>query len=95
MKLSQSLNINVEVEDTSTISDGKVIPSPKQHGKMNQRFLTTETCYNNIKHVIKFDVVNKLSSNYQKHVPPKNKIHPHSQNLLDPHREKQMIESKH
>src|ERR1700678_274557 len=35
-KLSQSSNIDVEVEDTSTISNGRVIPSPKQHGKMNQ-----------------------------------------------------------
>jgi hypothetical protein len=84
MKLSQSSNINDEVEDINTISSGKVIPSPKRHGKMNQHFLMMETCYSNTKYVIKSDVVNKLSSNYQENVPPKNKICPHSQNLLDP-----------
>src|SRR6202789_3199317 len=61
-KLSQSLNIDVKVEDTSTISNGKVIPSLKQHGKMKQHFLMTETCYNNTKYVIKSDVVNNLSN---------------------------------
>ena len=63
MKSSQSSNIDDEVEDINTISNGKVIPSLKQHGKMNQHFLMTETCYSNTKYVIKSDVVNKLSSN--------------------------------
>src|ERR1700678_3771236 len=62
MKLSQS-NIDDEVEDINTISNGKVIPSLKQHGKMNQHFPMTETCYSNTKYVIKSDVVNNLSSN--------------------------------
>src|ERR1700678_2494803 len=43
MKSSQSSNIDDEVEDINTTSNGKVIPSPKQHGKMNQHFLMTET----------------------------------------------------
>ena len=85
MKSSQSSNIDDEVEDINTTSNGKVIPSPKQHGKMNQHFLMTETCYSNTKYVIKFDVVNNLSSNHQENVPPKNKICPHSENLLNPH----------
>src|ERR1700678_1537910 len=84
MKSSQSSNIDDEVEDTNTISNGKVIPSQKQRGKTNQHFPTMETCYSNTKHVIKSDVVNNLPSNYQEYVPPKNKIRPHSQNLLDP-----------
>src|ERR1700677_3798271 len=63
MKSSQSSNIDDEVEDINTISNGKVIPSLKQHGKMNQHFLMTETCYSNTKYVIKSDVVNNLSSN--------------------------------
>src|SRR5271155_2061059 len=84
MKLSQSSNIANEVEDINTISNGKVIPSPKQHGKMNQHFLMTETCYSNTKHVIKSDVINNLSLNHEEYVPPKNKICPHSQNLLGP-----------
>src|ERR1700678_1987273 len=61
MKSSQSLNIDDEVKDINTISNGKVIPSPKQHGKMNQHFLMMETCYSNTKYVIKSDVVNNLS----------------------------------
>src|ERR1700679_2355147 len=32
------------------------------HGKMNQHFLMTETCYNNTKYVIKSDVVDNLSN---------------------------------
>src|SRR6202789_1291449 len=63
MKSSQSSNIDDEVEDINTISNGKVIPSLKQHGKMNQHFLMTETCYNNTKYLIKSDIVNNLSSN--------------------------------
>src|ERR1700678_4103413 len=51
--------------------NGKVIPSQKQRGKMNQHFPMMEICYSNTKHVIKSDVVNNLSSNYQEHVPPK------------------------
>ena len=56
IKLSQSSNIGDEVEDTNTISNGKAIPSQKQRGKMNQHFPTMETCCNNIKYAIKFDV---------------------------------------
>src|ERR1700678_3220419 len=63
MKSSQSLNIDDEVEDINTISNGKVIPSLKQHGKMSQHFLMTETCYSNTRYVIISDVVNNLSSN--------------------------------
>src|SRR5271168_2899482 len=82
-KSNLSSNIDDEVEDTNIISNGKAIPSQKQRGKMNQRFPTMETCCNNTKYVIKFDVVNNLSSNYQEYVPSKNKICPHSHNLLD------------
>src|ERR1700678_3838247 len=56
MKSNQSSNIDDEVEDTNTISNGKIIPLQKQCGKMNQRFPTMETCCNNIKYAIKFDV---------------------------------------
>src|ERR1700678_2357352 len=84
MKSNLSSNIDDEVEDTNITSNGKVIPSQKQRGKMNQHFPMTEICYSNTKHVIKSDVVNNLSSNYQGHVPPKSKICPHSQNFLDP-----------
>src|ERR1700678_3892232 len=84
MKLNQSSDIDDEVEDINTISNGKDIPSLKQHGKMNQHFLMTETCYSNTKYVIKSNVVNNLSSNHQENIPSKNKICPHSQNLLDP-----------
>src|ERR1700678_842716 len=80
MKLNQSSNINSKVKDTSIISNGKVIPSLKQHGKMNQHFLTMKTCWNSTKYVIKSDVANNLSSYHRKHVPLKNKIYPHSQN---------------
>src|ERR1700678_424234 len=83
MTLNQKSNIDDEVEDINIISNGKDIPSPKQHGKMNQHFLTTETCYNNTKYVIKFNIVNNLSSNHQENVPSKNKIYPYSQNPLD------------
>ena len=83
MKSSQSSNIDDEVEDINTISNGKVIPSLKQHGKMNQHFLMTETCYSNTKYVIKSDVVNNLSLNHQEYVSLKNKIHPHSPSFFD------------
>src|SRR5271168_2395596 len=57
-KSNQSLNIDDEVKDTSIISSGKAIPSLKQHGRMNQHFLTMEPCWNSTKYVIKPDVFN-------------------------------------
>src|SRR5271168_2331125 len=78
-KSSRSSNIDDEVEDTNTTSNGKVIPSPKQHGKTNQHFLMTETCCNNIKYAIKFEV----SDHPSQHVSPKNKINTHHQTFLD------------
>src|SRR5271168_2839048 len=59
-KLNQSSNIDDEVKDTSIISNGKAIPSLKQHGKMNLHFLTMETCWNSTKYVIKSDIFNNL-----------------------------------
>ena len=55
-KSNPSSNIDDEAEDTNTISNGKAIPSQKQRGKTNQHFPTMETCCNNIKYAIKFDV---------------------------------------
>src|ERR1700678_4767991 len=78
-RLNQSSNIDDEVEDTSTISNGKVIPSPKQHGKTNQHFLMTETCCNNIKYTIKFEV----SDHPSQHVSPKNEINTYPQTFPD------------
>src|SRR5271168_4466510 len=79
-KLNQSSNINDEVEDTNITSNGKVIPLPKQRGKMNQHSPMMGICYNSIKYIIKFDVSDNLSSQY---VSSKNKIHTHPQNFLD------------
>ena len=63
MKLNQLLlNIDDEVKDTSITLNGKVIPSLKQHGKMNQHSPTMGTCYSSTKNVIKFDVSNNPSS---------------------------------
>src|ERR1700678_2437982 len=83
-KSNLSSNIDDEVEDTNITSNGKVTPLRKQRGKTNQHFPMMEICYSNTKHAIKSDVVNNLSLNYQEHVPPENKICPHSQNFLDP-----------
>src|SRR5271168_3838053 len=77
-KSNLSSNIDDEVEDTNTISNGKAIPSHKQRGKTNQRFPTMEACCNNIKYAIKFDVSNHPSQ----HVPPKNEIRTHPQTVL-------------
>src|SRR5271155_5456597 len=63
MKSNPSSNIDNEVEDTNTISNGKAIPSQKQRGKTNQHFPTMETCCNNIKCAIKFDVSDYPSLN--------------------------------
>jgi hypothetical protein len=50
-KSNQSLNIDDKVEDTNAISNGKAIPSLKQHGKMSQHSLMMGTCCSNIKNL--------------------------------------------
>src|SRR5271168_1305633 len=63
MRSNQSSNIHDGVKDTNTTSNGKVIPSLKQHGKTNQHSLTMGICYNSTKYVIKFDVSDNLHHN--------------------------------
>src|ERR1700678_1728108 len=90
MKSNLSSNIDDEVKDTNTISNGKAIPSQKQCGKTNRRFPTMETCCNNIKDTIKFDV----SDHPSQHVSPKNEIRIHPQTFLDSQQRKRLTKPK-
>src|SRR5271168_2900617 len=91
MKSNLSSNIDDEVEDTNTISNGKATPSQKQRGKMNQCFPTMETCCSYIKYAIKFDVSDQPSQ----HVSLKNEIHTHPQTFLDSQPGKRPSKPKH
>jgi hypothetical protein len=64
MKWKQFSNINEGEEDTNTMSNGKVIWSPKQHGKINQPSPMMATWFDNTK--ININYRNRLDDKEQR-----------------------------